>query len=161
MGDRANVQVVSDDDSVFLYSHWGGTELLFVLQNALSRRVRWDDHAYLARIIFGEMVKDDVLGELSYGISSSPPDGGDRTLRVDCVDQTVSWVDAYEPDEPAHVVFTFEEFIEDLILDEFWETYYEFDKKLSVAVDRCIEEVENEVPATNEELLTNECAGDP
>lgn len=90
MGDRANVKVVDGDSTVFLYTHWSGTELPGILKTALARKVRWDDGAYLTRIIFQEMVGDDT-GESGYGISSTVGDGEDRVLIVDVGTQTVEW----------------------------------------------------------------------
>ena len=72
MGDRANV-VVLDNGPVFLYSHWGGHELPETVREALAREERWDDPAYLARIVFCQMVGDDT-GETGFGISTTPPD---------------------------------------------------------------------------------------
>lgn len=77
MGDRANI-VVRDrylldggpSEAIFLYSHWGGYELPEVLRKALAKRWRWDDGAYLARIIFDEMIGDEQGGETGYGIST-------------------------------------------------------------------------------------------
>ena len=70
MGDRRNVVVVFDDEnSVALYSHWGGSDLPETLASALSRGTgRWTDPTYLTRIIFSEMIEGDVKGETGYGI---------------------------------------------------------------------------------------------
>lgn len=91
MGDRANVKVVAGDSEVFLYTHWNGTELPTIVQNALDRGQRWDDHSYLARIIFCEMVKDEVDGETGFGISSVVGDGDNRIITVNVDKQTVSY----------------------------------------------------------------------
>lgn len=73
MGDRANVVVVQHGGKkgartggVFLYTHWGGSELGRTLRDALARAGgkgraategnRWDDEPYLVRIIFSEML---------------------------------------------------------------------------------------------------------
>lgn len=72
MGDRRNV-IVKDRSGgvgVALYTHWGGTELPAVLRKALARKQRWTDGAYLARIIFSEMIRGDLDGETGYGISA-------------------------------------------------------------------------------------------
>lgn len=91
MGDRANVLVKEDseDNGVYLYTHWNGTELPTILQDALKKRWRWDDCAYLTRIIFDEMTKDDHGEETGYGISSILGDGDDRILKVNVIEQTV------------------------------------------------------------------------
>jgi len=95
MGDRANVLVRQDNDDpgVYLYTHWGGSELPKVLQNALARRVRWNDAAYLTRIIFDEMTKGYHDEETGFGISTFMPDGQNRVLIVNCDKETVLFGD--------------------------------------------------------------------
>jgi hypothetical protein len=91
MGDRANVKVTGAGD-VFLYTHWYGSELPETLRTALARGIgRWNDPAYLARIIFCEMVKGHEMDSTGYGISGECGDGDDRVLTVDGVAQTVTW----------------------------------------------------------------------
>lgn len=125
MGDRANVVVLQpkgdkvkevtdalfnkDRERVYLYTHWNGSELPQTLQSALSRRLRWDDHAYLTRIIFCEMVKGDEEGETGFGISTTPPDNSHDFLVVDPNEQTVSLV--RERDGKRIKSWTFEEYI--------------------------------------------------
>jgi len=91
MGDRGNIGIVQDGgkDTVFLYSHWGGSELPATLQNALKREMRWNDPNYLARIIFCEMVKGQEDGETGFGISSRITDNEHPILIVDCRKQVV------------------------------------------------------------------------
>ena len=92
MGDRGNVNVVSgENDDVWLYTHGNGSELEQIVREALKRgKSRWDDAQYLARIIFCEMVKDDVLGLTGYGITSREWDGG-KTVKVDVDKQTITY----------------------------------------------------------------------
>jgi hypothetical protein len=84
MGDRANVAILSYSASpvthygkpevegevgaVVLYTHWGGTDLPIDVQTALKRNARWTDPAYLARLVFCQMI-DSVDSETGYGIS--------------------------------------------------------------------------------------------
>ena len=91
MGDRANVLVKDGqtDSGVYLYTHWEGTELPKILRDALAKKWRWQDVAYLTRIIFCEMVKGSEGEETGYGISSFVTDGEGRTLTVDTATQTV------------------------------------------------------------------------
>lgn len=108
MGDRANIVVLQpkgnrvkqvtdalfakDRERIYLYSHWGGSDLPLRLQEVLTRRVRWDDHSYLTRIIFCAMVRQEIDGETGYGISTTRPDNEHDYLVVDCDTQTVSRV---------------------------------------------------------------------
>ncbi len=78
MGDRANVVIrdtwpddLGPKEAVFLYSHWGGSELPETLRRALDEgRGRWSDGSYLARIVFDRMVGSDQGAETGYGIST-------------------------------------------------------------------------------------------
>jgi hypothetical protein len=78
MGDRANV-VIRDSyrpnnnprEAVFLYSHWGGTDLPEIVREALAEaRNRWNDESYLARMIFDRMIGDEQGDETGFGIST-------------------------------------------------------------------------------------------
>ncbi len=112
MGDRANILVKEDsnDNGVYLYTHWGGSELPVTLQNALKKKWRWNDAAYLTRIIFDEMTKDEHGQETGYGISSICGDGDDRILEVNCEKQTISY---------NKTIWTFQQFI-DLSVLKIW-----------------------------------------
>ena len=91
MGDRANVLVRCVDEQVCLYTHWGGSELPKILQHALKRGIRrWHDFPYLARIIFSEMIKDDIMDEAGYGISQRVGDGESRVLTVSVPSQIIT-----------------------------------------------------------------------
>ena len=93
MGDRANVKVVEGSSTVYLYTHWGGSSLPDVLEAALRRKQRWTDGAYLARIIFSEMLKEAgehaLDDELGFGIFGDVVDGAYRVLVVDVDAQMV------------------------------------------------------------------------
>lgn len=91
MGDRGNVVVQYDNGSeVFLYTHWGRSELKETVADALDRgRDRWNDDSYLARIIFSEMTRDYIEDETGFGISPFITDG-DRTVVINCEKQTAN-----------------------------------------------------------------------
>jgi hypothetical protein len=96
MGDRANVYVqdeYNEEKGVYLYTHSFGDELPFVVQKALSRKLRWDDGSYLARIIFCEMVKDDIEGELGYGISAERVGDNHKLITVQPYKQLIKFGD--------------------------------------------------------------------
>ena len=87
MGDRGNIKV----NDIYLYSHWNGSELGNILKDALIRgKERWHDAPYLTRIIFSEMIKDEVMDETGYGISTQICDNEHEILVVDTEKQTVS-----------------------------------------------------------------------
>jgi hypothetical protein len=83
MGDRANAVILTDfpsdrrnGEAVFLYSHWGGTELPETVREALASdagRKRAYDPVYLARIVFDAM-NPEPGGETGLGISTTLTD---------------------------------------------------------------------------------------
>jgi len=113
MGDRANVCVQNPDTKeapVYLYSHWGGENLPFVVQQALNSeagRGRWQDPTYLTRIIFCKMIGDDVDGETGYGISSTMCDNEHPIIVVSCDKQKIGLATEDNPTNP-YVEWTFE-----------------------------------------------------
>jgi len=128
MGDRANVVVQESwapegqaPGEVFLYTHWGGSELPGILQTALKRNARWTDSSYLCRIIFQTMVGDD-RGETGYGIGASRPDNEYPYLVVDCKEQEIRA--ERESDLPRTVLkkWSFEEFC-NIDTDDFWSQF--------------------------------------
>jgi len=115
MGNRSNLMMVfNDDQHMFFYSHWLGTGNAVRLHTALSRQKRWGDDAYLARIIFCELVKGYEDEETGFGIAPYMPDNGNPVVVVDLQHGTVT----FETSNP--VSWTFQEYIElspDEILD--------------------------------------------
>lgn len=91
MGDRANIKFVEvEGGEIFFYTHWSGTELPEILAAALDRgRDRWNDESYLARIIFSEMVKDDLGSNTGAGISTYRTDYEYDDLIVSVKDQRI------------------------------------------------------------------------
>ena len=77
MGNRNNVIIFQpswpreeDPQPLYLYSHWGGNDLAIVVMQAIDRAgERLRDPAYFSRIMFEEMIKDDLGRNTSYGIS--------------------------------------------------------------------------------------------
>lgn len=58
MGDRANVGFrTSDNDTIFLYMHWGGSDRHEILARAISYAMERDeDESYFTRILFSQLV---------------------------------------------------------------------------------------------------------
>ena len=87
MGDRG--QVLIEDTGVYLYTHWGASDLLKDVKRALSKKWRWDDPEYLGRIIFDEMIDDQQKTELSFGIGTEEHGDIWRLIKINCKDQIV------------------------------------------------------------------------
>lgn len=88
MGDRANCIVLQNSydqehPAVWLYTHWGGEELLANVQKAMQRRERWDDDSYLTRIIFDTMTVGQQGDGTGYGITTAETDNGHDFVVVD------------------------------------------------------------------------------
>ncbi len=95
MGNRANVKVeMHDGNSVYLYTHWGGDGLPFIVQRVLAKRLRWKDEPYLTRMIFSEMIRGDIEGETGYGIATYACDNEHSIIVVACENQTISFVES-------------------------------------------------------------------
>lgn len=106
MGDRANVAIQGPNGRVYLYTHWRGMELPEIVRRALARRQRWEDPSYLARIVFCQMVRDEVDGVTGYGISLKPANDRQHPILVLDTDKKEVRV---EPGSEAGI--SFEEYI--------------------------------------------------
>ena len=96
MGDRANfVFTQTDGNSVVLYGHWAGHQMLANLANALeTARPRWNDDAYGTRIIISQMVGEEWNQELGWGISVNTILDNEHSIPVvNFITQTVSLYD--------------------------------------------------------------------
>ena len=71
MGDRVNFVFRAKEDNpvVVLYSHWGYTDRYQTLAAAIEHaKPRWGDESYCTRMIVSHIIKDDIDGELHYGL---------------------------------------------------------------------------------------------
>jgi len=74
MGDRNNIKITyTNGQSIYLYSHWGGSELRDIVANAVTTSNRVEDESYFARVLFSRMVTSggtrDIDSETGYGIA--------------------------------------------------------------------------------------------
>ena len=92
MGDRVNIKIkYSEGADIYFYSHWEGYRISNIVADALDRgRDRWTSEAYLARIIFSEMIKNGVLEETGFGIAPYEIDDQNPTITVNIPEQMVS-----------------------------------------------------------------------
>ena len=92
MGDRGNVVIKEDDEQICLYTHWDGLKLPKIVADALSRGYdRIDDFPYLTRIIFSEMIKDDVMGTTGYGIYTKSIDPNYPDIVIDLNSKNITY----------------------------------------------------------------------
>ena len=104
MGDRGQVFIA--DEGIYLYTHWGATELIDLVRVSLAKRDRWDDPEYLARIIFCAMIKGDEDGTTGYGIGTTKHGDIWRLITINCKMGKI-WIN----DNDEINSYTFEEFI--------------------------------------------------
>lgn len=107
MGERANIRLHfetndTDGQDIYLYSHWDGGDLALTLQKALARRERWNDDAYLARIIANEVFHKAYGEETGYGLAPYECDNNYNIVHVDLGLKTVTI---------GEVEWTFEEYV--------------------------------------------------
>ena len=70
MGDRANFGFKQGDDTLYLYGHWAGYEMLKTLADALDHaKPRWDDVAYGTRWTISNIIGTDWAGEYGWGLT--------------------------------------------------------------------------------------------
>ena len=115
MGCRGTIEIwehaASPDESpVVLYTHWGAKEMEDDLRDVLSRKLRWNDPPYLSRMIFSRMIRNDIDGELNYGILTDNVGDTEIEIVVDCNRQEVI-VKGWMEDTDENDTYTFDEFI--------------------------------------------------
>jgi hypothetical protein len=80
---RANIYVKNGDTGVYLYTNSLGHKLPKILQKALLRgKSKWGNTNVLTRVIFSEMIQNDVLGNDGFSISTQISDNDHLILAV-------------------------------------------------------------------------------
>lgn len=93
MGDRAEVKFTYGEGKgdIFLYTHWGGSELPIALRDALiAGKGRWGDESYLTRIVVSQIVGDHWQSETGYGLSPEHLDSEYGDLQCDVASSTIT-----------------------------------------------------------------------
>lgn len=115
MGTRGNIRVHNGDKTrgVIMYCHWDAdTAIPEAVKTGLKRgESRWSDHVYLARIIFTDLIRDDLDSLTGYGLAAhiNDVDGEYRLLDVDCMTQAVTYVGDW--DDNSGRALSFEAFV--------------------------------------------------
>ena len=69
MGDRANFGFRQGEDTLFLYGHWAGYQMLAQLANAVNEaEPRWSDNGYAIRIAVSHLVGDQWREKTGWGL---------------------------------------------------------------------------------------------
>jgi hypothetical protein len=73
MGDRAMAEIRTEDGSLFVYTHWGGSDLLEDAEAAVRfAKPRWDDTPYFTHIVVDQLTKGGRDSETGFGIMLRP-----------------------------------------------------------------------------------------
>jgi hypothetical protein len=106
------IEIIGPYGRVYLYSHNTANELVNVVDEVLSRKVRWDDPDYLARMLFCKMIpKDKWNDELGFGIGTQLYTDVNMLLSLDTVHQKIKISSAFETYIVHSVSMSFEDFI--------------------------------------------------
>ena len=71
MGARTNFELQDAKGSVWLYSHSGGDDKSMDFAKALEHaRPRWGDTPYAIRMVVSHLIKDRLLDDTGYGLTS-------------------------------------------------------------------------------------------
>ena len=106
------IEIIGPYGRVYLYSHNTANELVNVVDEVLSRKVRWDDPDYLARMIFCRMIpQKNWNDELGFGIGTQLYADVNMLLSLDTVHQTIKISSAFETYIVHSVSMSFEDFI--------------------------------------------------
>ena len=91
MGERNCIYL--ENDGIYFYSHWDTKEdLMKIVKSALKRgKQRWDDRAYLNRIIFSELIKNEIMELTGYGIGNDDM-GGSVVITINVDNQRINGV---------------------------------------------------------------------
>jgi hypothetical protein len=98
VGDRANFGFRDrKGDTVFLYGHWAGYEMLANLANAVEKaRPRWTDESYATRICISQLVAEDWNSETGWGIQVN--ELGDNEHKIPVIDWSNQTFTLYDYD---------------------------------------------------------------
>lgn len=111
MGDRGAIKIVYDcEHPVYFYTHWEGSNLPIIVKRALAKQKRWDDEAYFARIVFCELVKNDIEDSTGFGISPYLIESEYPIIEINCAEQEIRFID--QDDENSEIFkWSFEEYL--------------------------------------------------
>jgi hypothetical protein len=107
------IEIIGPYGRVYLYCHNTANELVNVVDEVLSRKVRWDDPDYLARMIFCRMIpQKNWNDELGFGIGTQLYADVNMLLSLDTVHQTIKISSSFETYIVHSVSMSFEDFID-------------------------------------------------
>lgn len=85
------VHVIGPHGSIYLYTHENAKNLVAIVHDVLSKKIRWDDPDYLARMIFCAMIPiDEWNSDKGYGIGTQYYIDANLLISVDLPENWIS-----------------------------------------------------------------------
>lgn len=73
MGDRRMAEIKTSEGSLYIYTHWHGSELPAIAREAVEKaKVRLGDESYWTRIVIDQIIKDGRDQSMGWGIMLKP-----------------------------------------------------------------------------------------
>jgi len=90
MGTRGQVRVISKEFNtpLYLYAHYDANNLFNVVIKSIARDIRWNDHEYLIRIIFSDMIGNGIISR-GFGIGTKQHGDIEYLIDVDMNNQMI------------------------------------------------------------------------
>ena len=95
MGDRAMAEIKTEGGSLFVYTHWGGSNLPEQAKEAVRKaEPRWGDLPYATRIIVDQLTKDGRDSKTDFGLMLTPKaedeyNNDEPSVIIDLLNQTL------------------------------------------------------------------------
>jgi hypothetical protein len=106
------VEIIGPYGRIYLYTHSTADDLINVVNNVLSKNVRWDDPDYLARMIFCKMIPvEDWDNENGFGIGTQLYMDIQMLISLDTVHQTIKISSSFEKYITNSITMSFDDFI--------------------------------------------------
>lgn len=84
------VEIIGLYGRVYLYTHSNAKDLINIIQEILTKKVRWDDPDYLTRMIFCKMIpQNEWDNETGYGIGTQLYKDVNILISLDTFHQTI------------------------------------------------------------------------
>jgi hypothetical protein len=111
---NGQIEIRGPFGSVFLYTHDSAHDLMHVVLETLSKKIRWDDPDYLSRILFCSLIPIEFWkSDKGFGIGTQMYNDIKLLITVDTVLQKVIITNFEDDDTVSRSLhYTFETFIE-------------------------------------------------
>jgi len=114
--DSGQIEIIGPYGRVYLYTHNSANSLVAVVNNVLSKKLRWDDPDYLSRMIFCKMVPESEWdSELNFGIGTQMYIDIKMLITINTVNQTIKISSFYNESTPSSITMPILDFVNDFV----------------------------------------------